>query len=127
MIIAAAGAAMQCRRQTHSERREREARGRGADPASPAYAVVSNAAGAKQPASPGLGPHSGSRKRDCRHDRRRACHLIRSSGISPKLTNRAPARSVFLTTFSSVRVRGTPFSRRWDTPRMAGRNRAATV
>ena len=46
----------------------------------------STSTGAKQPASPGFGPQSGSQNRDCRQDRSRASHLARSSGISPKLT-----------------------------------------
>ena len=33
--------------------------------------------------SPGFGPQSGSQNRDCRHDRRRASHLLRSSLRSP--------------------------------------------
>ena len=48
---------------------------------------VINEAGAKQPGSVGFGPHSGSQNRDLRQLRSRASHLVRSSGISPKLTS----------------------------------------
>src|SRR5215212_6570716 len=87
----------------------------------------SSAAGARQPASFGLAPHSASQNPDLRQERTRGVQRSNASGTAPKLTfrsaNRARAYPIFLDRFSSVRAGGTPFSREWDTPRMSGRKR----
>ena len=90
----------------------------------------STSTGAKQPASLGFGPQSGSQNRDCRQDRSRASHLARSSGISPKLTPSIWRIALARTLFSYLPVLlfpvvGHPRSRWWDTPRAAGRKRPA--
>ena len=60
---------------------------------------------------PGFSPQYGSQKPDLRHDRSRASHLPRSSGISPKVTldlAKSRSRVPFLTCLFFC-------SRRWDT------------
>jgi len=80
------------------------------------------ASGAKHPASPGRGPHTASQNPLFRHDRSLG---PQSTGAGrPASTFPNPAKPhVFLVECSSVRTRGTPPLREWDTPLAVGKNR----